>query len=125
MPADPAARADAVAVMLWMSSSVQASWRANSGGLAAQRAAGTADRLLQMEERDFDLPSLSIQGGDLPGRMGFVVQEGGQHPHPGGLRPAAPGRGGDGEGDQPGDGVREPFRVPVAGLAAAPGPHPV
>ena len=30
-PADPAARAAAVAVMLWMSRSAQASWRASSG----------------------------------------------------------------------------------------------
>ena len=34
-------------------------------GLAAQRAAGTADGPLQMKERDFDLPSLGIQDGDL------------------------------------------------------------
>ena len=31
IPAGPAARAAAVAVMLWMSSSAQASWRARSG----------------------------------------------------------------------------------------------
>ena len=34
-------------------------------GLAAQRAAGTADGPLQVKERDFDLPSLGIQDGDL------------------------------------------------------------
>ncbi len=79
----------------------------------------------QLRKDHLDLPSLGIQDSDLAGRVCLVVQEGGQHPHPGRLRPAAAGRGGDGEGDQPGDGVREPFRVPVAGLAAAPGPHPV
>ena len=30
-------------------------------GLAAQRPAGAPDGLLQMKERDFDLPSLSIE----------------------------------------------------------------
>jgi hypothetical protein len=74
---------------------------------------------------DFDLPSLGIQDGDLPGRVGVVVQQSGQHPHPGGLRPAAPGRGGDGEGDEPGGGVREPFGARVRGVAPAPGAHAV
>ena len=95
------------------------------GGLAAQRAAGAADGFLQVEERDFDLPSFGIEGGDLAGRVGLVVQEGGQDPDQGGLRPAAAGAGGDGEGDEPGGGVREPFGVRVAGLAAPPGPHAV
>ena len=90
-------------------------------GLAAQRAAGTADGPLQMKERDFDLPSLGIQDGDLPGRVGLVVQESGQHPHPGGLGPAAAGRGGDGEGDEPGGGVREPFRARVRRCRACAG----
>ena len=73
-------------------------------GLAAQRAAGPADGPLQMKERDFDLPSLGIQDGDVPGRVGLVVQQGGQHPHHGGLGPAAAGHRGDGEGDEPGGG---------------------
>ena len=63
------------------------------GGLAAQGAAGAADGPLQVKERDFDLPSLGIQGGDLAGGVCLVVQEGGQHPDLGGLRPAAAGRG--------------------------------
>jgi hypothetical protein len=78
-----------------------------------------------MKERDFDLPSFCIQDGDLGGGEGLVVQEGGQDPHPGRFRPAAAGGRGDGEGDQPRRGVREPFRLPVPGLAAAPGAHPV
>ena len=93
--------------------------------MAAQRAAGTADGPLEMKERDFELPYLGIQDGDFPGRVDLVVQEGGQHPHHGGLGPAAAGRGGDGEGDQPGDSVREPFRLRVMGVAPAPGPHAV
>ena len=84
------------------------------GGLAAQWPAGAADGSLQVKERDFDLPSLGIQGCDLAGRVCLVIQEGGQHPHPGGLGPAAAGHGGDGEGDQPGGRVREPFRAGCA-----------
>src|SRR5450756_2301148 len=38
-------------------------------GLAAQHAAGAAEGLLQVEERDFDLPSFSIEDGDLAGRV--------------------------------------------------------
>jgi hypothetical protein len=38
-------------------------------GLAAQRPAGTADGPLEVEERDFDLPSLGIEDGDLGGRV--------------------------------------------------------
>src|SRR6266404_3929593 len=95
------------------------------GGLAAQWPAGAADGSLQVEERYFYLPSLGIQDGDLPGGIGLVIQEGGQHPHPGGLGPAAAGHGGDGEGDQPGGGVREPFRAGIACFLPAPGPHAV
>jgi hypothetical protein len=95
------------------------------GGLAAQRAAGAADGPLQVKERDFDLPSLSIKDGDLPGRERLVVQQGGQNPQHGRLRPAAAGAGSDGEGDEPGGGVREPFRLRVPGVAAAPGAHAV
>ena len=115
VPAAAAARAAAVAVMLWMSSSAQASWRASSG-LSAQRAAGAADGPLQVKERDFYLPSFGVQDRDLPGREHLVVQQGGQDPQQRGLGPAAAGAGGDGEGDEPGGGVRQPccLRVPGA-----------
>ncbi len=79
----------------------------------------------QLRKDHLDLPSLGIQGGDLAGRVLLVVQQGGQHPHPGGLRPAAPGRGGDGEGDEPGGGIREAFRVRVPGIAPPAGAHAV
>src|SRR6266536_670050 len=39
----------------------------------------------QLRKDHLDLPSLGIQGGDLAGRVLLVVQQGGQHPHPGGL----------------------------------------
>ncbi len=123
--AGPAARAAAVAVMLWMSSSAQCFLPGEFGGLAAQGAAGAADGLLQVEERDFHLPSFGIQGGDLAGGIGVRVQEGGQDPDERGFRPAAAGAGGDGEGDEPGRGARQPLGVRVARLAAPPGPHAV
>jgi len=78
------------------------------GGLAAQGAAGAADGSLQVQERDFHLPSFGVQGGDLPGRVRLVVQQRGQDPDQRGLRLAAAGARGDGEGDQPGRGAREP-----------------
>src|SRR5712691_13028989 len=36
-------------------------------GLAAQHAAGAAEGLLQVQERDFNLPSFGVQGRDLRG----------------------------------------------------------
>ena len=39
----------------------------------------------QLRKDHLDLPSLCIQDGDLPGRVGLVVQQSGQHPHQGGL----------------------------------------
>jgi len=74
---------------------------------------------------DFDLPSFSVEGGDLAGGERLVVQQGGQDPEEGGLGPAAAGTGGDGEADQPGHRIGQPRGGRVAGLAAAPGPHPV
>src|SRR6266498_927905 len=54
-------------------------------GLAAQDAAGTAERFLKVKESDFDLPPLSIEHGDLAGGVGFVVQQGSQQPDGAGL----------------------------------------
>ena len=62
--------------------------------------------------------ALGIEDGDLAGRVCLVVQQGGQHPDLGGLRPAAAGLRGNGEGDEPGDGAMPPFRAGVPGLAA-------
>jgi len=63
-------------------------------GLAAQRAAGAADGSLQVQERDFYLPSFRVQGCGLAGRVRLMVQQGGQDPEEGGLDPAAAGAGG-------------------------------
>ena len=57
------------------------------GGLAAQRAAGAADGPLQVEERDFDLPSFGIQDSDFRRGVSPVVQEGGQRPASGSSWP--------------------------------------
>jgi hypothetical protein len=62
-------------------------------GLAAQDAAGTAECLLQVEERDFYLPSFSIENGDLAGGIPLVVQQRGQQPDGAGLGAAAAGAG--------------------------------
>ena len=121
MPAVAAARAVAVAVMLWMSRSAQASWRARSGDWPRRARPRAADGFLQVKERDFDLPSFGVQDGDLAGGVLLVVQEGGQDPDLGGFPAPAAGLGQDGEGDQPGGGVREPFRVRVARSRGAAG----
>jgi hypothetical protein len=94
------------------------------GRLAAQLAAAAADGRLQVKERDFDLPSLSVQFSDFAGRELLVVQQRGQDPDPGGLGPAARGPGHDGEGDQAGDRVRQPRGGMVAGFPPAAGRHP-
>ena len=94
-------------------------------GPAAQDAAGAAEGLLQVQERDFDLPSLSTEDGDFTGRVLLVVQQGGQQPDGAGLRAAAAGAGHDRELDQPGHRARQPDGGLVARVAAAAGPHAV
>jgi hypothetical protein len=63
------------------------------GRLAAQRAAGTADGLLQVKESDFDLPPLRIESGNFPSGEVLVVEQGGDDPDPGSRMPSACRRG--------------------------------
>ena len=108
MPARAAARAAAAAAMLWMRQQRPCFLPGEPGGLAAQGAAGSADGFLQVEERDLYLPSFGVEDGDLAGGIGVRVQEGGQDLEERGLCLAAAGAGGDGEGDEPGRGARQP-----------------
>jgi hypothetical protein len=72
---------------------------------------------------NFDFPSLSVEHRDLTGRAGLMVEQGGQHADLGGLPLPAAGLGHDREGDEPGCGVGQAFRLLVPGLAAAAGSH--
>ena len=72
----------------------------------AQDAARAADGPLQVQERDFDQPSLLVEHGEFPGGAQVRVQEGGEQPDLGGFHAAAAGAGQHGEADQPRDRVR-------------------
>ena len=85
------------------------------GRPAAQDPPVTPQRLLQVEERDFDLPAFSIQRSDLVSRERGMVRQGGQDPDRRGLDVAPRGAGGDGR-------ARSAWRwCPGAGAGPCPG----
>src|SRR6266542_685054 len=88
------------------------------GGLSAQADAGAADVDLDPVVDDLGLPAFVIERSDLPGWVGVVVEQGGQDPEPAGAGAAASVGDGQGELDQPVDGVGQAGQGGVTGSAA-------
>jgi site-specific DNA recombinase len=78
----------------------------------------------QLRKDHLDLPPFGVQGGDLPRGACVRVEQGGENLDRGGLGPAG-GAGGDGEADQPRDGVRQAGQGLVLLLAAPFAEHAV